>query len=125
GLDAAWDFVVSALALIDGLIQRAGRLHRHRRDAQGACLVDGGGRDGRGGALRWVLGPPWAPQPAADWFKAAFPKAASVYAHHGQLWLTARLLQEGRFSMPADARRMIETVFGDESGMPTGSPTNP
>ena len=51
-----------------------------------------------------------------EWFKAMFPKAAWVYKHHGQLWLTATWLCERKgFSMPDDAREMIERVYGDES----------
>ena len=60
------------------------------------------------------------PEPAeeagADWFKEMFPKAAGVYKHHGQLWLTAKWIHEhGEFSMPDDARKMIEWVYGFQS----------
>ena len=60
----------------------------------------------------------------ARWFKAAFPKAAAVYAHHGQLWLTARALRAGGFAMPDDARRLIEGVFGADAEIPPGLDAN-
>jgi CRISPR-associated endonuclease/helicase Cas3 len=56
--------------------------------------------------------------PRADWFKSAFKKAANVYPHHGQLWLTAQALQSGAFAMPEDARTLIEGVFDDYTEFP-------
>ncbi|MBP8214350.1 MAG: CRISPR-associated helicase Cas3' [Propionivibrio sp.] len=123
-LDADWDMVVSDLAPIDRLIQRAGRLQRHPRDADGRRLSAVDELDQRGQPCLWVFGPAWTDEPAANWFKAAFPKAAGVYPHHGQLWLTARTLQAGSFAMPDDARRLIEGVFGDEAEVPAGLQTN-
>lgn len=123
-LDADWDLVVSDLAPIDRLIQRAGRLQRHPRDVEGRRLTRHDEADRRGQPCLWVLGPEWTDQPAANWFKAVFSKAAGVYPHHGQLWLTARALQEGGFAMPIDARRLIEGVFGEEADMPAGLQIN-
>lgn len=119
-LDVDFDLVVSDVAPIDRLIQRAGRLRRHVRDAQGARLTDAGAADQRGEPWFWVLGPALDESPNADWFKKDFPKASRVYADHGQVWLTARALQSGLLRMPDDARELIETVFGSDNELPTG-----
>jgi CRISPR-associated endonuclease/helicase Cas3 len=100
-LDLDFDLMITDLAPMDLIIQRVGRLHRHKRD-------------GRGAPLLIVLTPPLMDSLTAEWYSTAFPKGAYVYPHHGQLWHTARILTDRKkITMPDDARLLIEGVFGD------------
>ena len=105
-LDLDFDSMVTDLAPMDLIIQRAGRLHRHTGSLK---------RGNRGAPRLMVFAPTVSESPPDTWYFAIFPKAAYVYENHGQLWLTARLLTERkRITMPDDARLLIEGTF-DES----------
>lgn len=111
-LDVDFDDLVTDLAPIDLILQRAGRLQRHKRDRHGNRAE----QEGRGGARLGVYMPAPDADAPAGWFKSFLPKAAAVYSDHGRLWLTALWLAEkGGFSLPEDARAMIEAVYGEES----------
>lgn len=115
-LDLDFDFMVSDLAPIDLLIQRAGRLHRHVRDKYGMRLREDGAQDQRGGPQLYVLSPDPRACEDADWLKRLLPGTQAVYRHVGQLWLTASTLQRtSGFTMPDDAREVIEGVYGDQA----------
>jgi CRISPR-associated endonuclease/helicase Cas3 len=114
-LDLDFDVMISDLAPIDLLIQRAGRLHRHVRDRAGNFIGESGQKDQRTPPILIIHSPPLEPAPAQDWYKAIFPKANGVYPHTGQLWRTAMLLGDKKaWQMPEDARELIETVYSED-----------
>ncbi|MDW7776038.1 MAG: CRISPR-associated helicase Cas3' [Methanosarcinales archaeon] len=103
-LDLDFDYMVTDLAPMDLIIQRAGRLHRHTRKERSETAILG------------IFAPPLTDNPTKNWYKDVFSKAAYVYPSHGQLWLTARLLSKrGELVMPDDARNFIEGVFGSDA----------
>ena len=110
-LDLDFDVLVTDLAPIDLLIQRAGRLWRHHRPK----------RKGRPELL--VVGPEPVTDAGEEWFSHAFPRSAYVYRDHARLWLTARVLEDaGAISSPGTLRTLVESVYGEEveAGVPDG-----
>ncbi len=107
-LDLDFDRMISDLAPIDLLIQRAGRLHRHSRGERGQPVLD-------------LLAPEPIAAPQPDWYQALFPKAHYVYPDTLILWRTTRLLGEkGGWRMPEDARDLLEFVYDEAGDIPPG-----
>jgi len=112
-LDVDFDVMVTDLAPIDLIIQRAGRLQRHARSANGDRID---AADERGIPVLNLLSPNPVDEPNSYWCEALFVRGSRVYPNHGQLWLTARLLKErGGFKVPEDIRTLTEGVFGEEA----------
>ena len=117
-LDLDFDCLISDLCPMDLIIQRAGRLHRHQRDAQGNPC---NGNDQRAKPVLHVFAPAWAETPNEDWFQQVFPRAAWVYTNHAQLWLTMKELKNRQgLNLPQDSRSLIEAVYGAEAAAPAG-----
>ena len=101
-LDLDFDVVISDLAPMDLLIQRAGRLWRHHRPE----------RTGQPELV--VVGPEPVADAPEDWFARSFPRARYVYRDHARLWLSARKLEEtGVIDSPHGLRELIEAVYGN------------
>src|SRR5690606_26504682 len=87
-LDFCVDEMVTDLAPVDLVIQRAGRLQRHARLADGSPAPDGIER--RPAPVLHVLMPGLDGEPGPGWYAELFPKACHVYPNVGELWRGAR-----------------------------------
>ncbi len=100
-LDLDFDVMISDLAPVDLLIQRAGRLHRHERGDRGKPVF-------------YVHIPEDTETPTAEWYAKEFPKAKWVYRDVALLWRTKEILkQQKRIKMPEEARLLVESVYGE------------
>ncbi|ABA88209.1 CRISPR-associated helicase Cas3 [Syntrophotalea carbinolica DSM 2380] len=115
-LDLDFDVLISDLAPIDLLIQRAGREHRHIRDEFGNRTREKGATDRREPPVFYILAPEPSDTPEATWLKNVLPGTQAVYRHVGQLWLTQKILLKEQVIEPTkNSRILIEEVFGDEA----------
>lgn len=109
-LDFDFDFMVSDLAPVDLLLQRAGRLHRHMRPDRPiseACLL--------------VHGPLPCDDPPHDWYARFFPSGAHVYKRHALLWRSACLLtRHPVVRLPDHARTLVEEAYDPAAMCPPG-----
>lgn len=107
-LDIDFDMMITDLAPIDLLIQRAGRLQRHLRQKRKPPVLH-------------ILAPEWQPEPHNNWPGEALRGTATVYQNHACLWRTQYVLREHRaIRMPDEARQLVETVYGDSVDAPSG-----
>lgn len=110
-LDLDFDAMVSDVAPIDLLVQRAGRLHRHaQRNA----------RRPEGLAMELlVLSPEPLEAPPADWLGGTFKGTSHVYEDAAVLWRTVRVLAEVRcIETPGGLRALIERVYDPDAEPP-------
>ncbi|MET8699514.1 CRISPR-associated helicase Cas3' [Kitasatospora sp. NPDC004723] len=113
-LDVDFDLLVTELCPVDLMLQRMGRLHRHRR---------GEGQSARPPRLRTarclVAGVDWAARPQPLPVKSS----ASVYGRHhlprsaAALW--PQLAQGSPLTLPDDINALVQRAYGDE---PLGPP---
>lgn len=106
-LDLDFDVMISDLAPVDLLLQRAGRLWRHERT----------GRPENEPRL-YVVAPEPLAEPTADWLKD-FRGTGLVYQNHGVLWRSARAIFEHPVvHLPGDVRRLVEAVYAPDAPVP-------
>lgn len=107
-LDLDFDLLCTDLAPIDSLIQRAGRLWRHKRDGRPLAAAE-----------MVVLSPDPVDAPAPGWISDLLPGTAAVYADSALLWRSARaIFAHGALVTPDDMRPMIEAAA--EGAVPEG-----
>jgi CRISPR-associated endonuclease/helicase Cas3 len=100
-LDLDFDLMVTDLAPIDLMIQRAGRLWRHERNARPI-----------GGPELVVLSGDPVDTPDKDWVNRVLGRSARVYPDHALLWRSARaLFRAGGIETPEGVRGLIEAVY--------------
>jgi CRISPR-associated endonuclease/helicase Cas3 len=113
-LDLDFDVLITDLAPIDLIIQRAGRLWRHAREGRPVASP-----------VLYVTSPEPRESDKPNWLEADLPQAAWVYGDVARLWLSAkRLFDAGAIetstlgdgeSGPAHVRRLVEAVYGADA----------
>jgi CRISPR-associated endonuclease/helicase Cas3 len=109
-LDYDVDAMVIDLAPVDLMIQRAGRLWRHRR----------GQRPLPSPELLIVSPDPDEPAIGKDWYAALSRRAAGVYQDTGVVWRSAKALFDAGFiDTPGNVRELIARTYGEDSPLVT------
>lgn len=99
-LDIDFDFMITDLAPVDLVLQRAGRLHRHDRQRPVAHAEP----------RLWVAG--LAPERLPDLKATAWQYVYQPYVL-GRTW--ALLSREQQLKLPADIDRLVQAVYGDQT----------
>ncbi len=107
-LDLDLDVMISDIAPIDLLIQRAGRLQRHQRGPRISPMLH-------------IIAPVWQPDARPGWLGDNLRGTGFVYPDHACLWRTQSVLREkGVIRMPDDARELVESVYEEWIPSPAG-----
>ena len=113
-LDIDFDAIITDLAPVDLLIQRAGRLWRHQRDDR--PLTE---------PVLHVVAPDAGPDADEKWLDGVVPEAGWIY-NRASLWLSAkavfdagridtRTLEADAAADPAHVRALVNHVYGPEA----------
>jgi CRISPR-associated endonuclease/helicase Cas3 len=121
-LDLDLDYMITDLAPVDLLIQRAGRLQRHIRDSQGQCKITL--PDERQPPVLHIVAPEWQPEAKQGWLGNELQGTGFVYADHACLWRTQAVLRRvGEIRMPEGARALVDGVYEETIPVPPGLQT--
>jgi CRISPR-associated endonuclease/helicase Cas3 len=106
-LDYDVDGMVSDLAPVDMIIQRAGRLWRHPHRTPDRPI-------GVAERALMLLSPDPNEAVSRDWYRNLSPRAAAVYDDHGLVWLSARaLIRTGQITTPGGVRDLLAAVYDE------------
>jgi CRISPR-associated endonuclease/helicase Cas3 len=105
-LDLDFDLMVTELAPVDLVLQRAGRMHRHRRDRRPVNLAR---------PQLWLL------EPEKDEEVPQFGKSEFVYARYVLLRSYLTLRGQKGVCLPDELETLVEAVYG-ESRLPAENP---
>jgi len=110
-LDLDFDVLVTDLAPVDLVIQRAGRWQRHRtRDSERPADLEVG---------FVILAPDWTEDPPEDWLKTLSPGTRWVYPDLECLWRSQMVLQaEGQIRAPGNIRFLLEEAYRADTDTP-------
>jgi CRISPR-associated endonuclease/helicase Cas3 len=115
-LDCDVDAMVTDLAPVDMIIQRAGRLWRHPWRNQNRPI-------GVGERALMLLTPDPEEVQDKNWYLALSKRSAFVYPDHGYIWRSAKaLLERGLIRTPSELRSLLAAVY-DETVAPAVPPT--
>lgn len=108
-LDLDFDLLITDLAPIDLVLQRAGRAWRHALHPRPQGLAK----------EIVILAPPFAEDPTADWLNDLMPGTRCVYENPAILWRSLRALHKlQEFSSPDDIRSLVEAVYAKAGDVP-------
>lgn len=99
-LDIDFDLMVTELAPVDLILQRSGRIWRHKRPGRPAHFVQ---------PELWLLQPPVDPNGVPQWDRATI----TVYDEHLLLRSYLALRQVATVAIPEDVEKLVESVYQD------------
>lgn len=120
-LDLDFDEAISDLAEVDVLLQRFGRVRRHKRRLDGTLIEDPNIPDERGEPVPVTLViPKFSEEPDANWYKKmSFSSTRWVYQDVARMWRTAKLaVSHPEWKLPSDVRFLMESVYGPNAEEP-------
>ncbi len=114
-LDLDFDLMVSDLAPVDLLLQRSGRLQRHKRDERLAEFCD---TDGSERPVMWLLEPELDENRDLLRQKNGLPDlgvSGLIYDKHILLRTWLNLRNASQIAVPGEIERLIEAVYADHA----------